>query len=343
MISPSNSSNYVTLQIGTVLLRDYSTGTLTQGSANSLTSTSLTTSGSSCTCNNVLEEAEFNFIIGTTMYSVFAVNVNLILGTNIQYNCNDNYIITQKYTTKFLTSSIYDYTRSGSPGYLEGLKLMVAYNSTNSDGTAQFTVPKDGFYMVGRQPDGTCSEVSGSNYSIDSQYDSPILYGVNSVYSCVNSMNLDSYRAFCQNKSWKNFVLFNFVQKLQYVGIFGSADYQHLLDWTEVLTDFNLDNSTWTEDTKSCYLPEAAFLDVLTSEAGAINNPQNYVLSARVSTKYESVAFLSLVDTDVLPFTFRFIVNYIPLTENQLTATRNTPSIIPLLPSDIAAPLISSS
>ncbi len=39
----------------------------------------------------------------------------------------------------------------------------------------------------------------------------------------------------------------------------------------------------------------------------------------------------------------KFIVNYVPLADDQLTATRSAPNIIPGLPTDIATPLISLS
>lgn len=98
--------------------------------------------------------------------------------------------------------------------------------------------------------------------------------------------------------------------------------------------------STWNSQTKTCNFPHTIFLDILTSKAGAVNNPQNYIVSARLSAYSENIKFLSNNENDLLPFTLKFITNYVPLTEDQLTATRNAPNIIPGLPTDIATPLI---
>ncbi len=80
----------------------------------------------------------------------------------------------------------------------------------------------------------------------------------------------------------------------------------------------------------------------MTSKAGAVNNPQEYVVAARLSNKNEDMTFLQNDPNLQIPLTINFIVNYIPLDADLLTATRNAPSIIPGLPSDIVLPLISN-
>jgi hypothetical protein len=64
-------------------------------------------------------------------------------------------------------------------------------------------------------------------------------------------------------------------------------------------------------------------------------------VAARLQAHSETVPFLSNNPNDVLAFTMKFIVNFVPLADDQLTATRSAPNIIPGLPTDIAAPLIS--
>ena len=102
--------------------------------------------------------------------------------------------------------------------------------------------------------------------------------------------------------------------------------------------DFNLNNSTWTESNSNCNFPSTIYLDILTSKAGAVNNPQEYIVSARLSTKNEDIRFMSNDEKDLLNVKLRFITNFVPLTEDRLTATRNAPNIIPGLPNDIAYP-----
>jgi hypothetical protein len=81
---------------------------------------------------------------------------------------------------------------------------------------------------------------------------------------------------------------------------------------------------------------------VLTSRAGAVNNPQEYVVAARISTKYENVDFIQSSQDDKNTVTMRFITTYIPLVEDQLTQPRSNPSILPKLPKDITVPFTSS-
>lgn len=78
----------------------------------------------------------------------------------------------------------------------------------------------------------------------------------------------------------------------------------------------------------------------MTSKAGAVNNPQEFIISARISVKYESISFLSNDNNEVLPFNMRLLTNFIPLNEDQISASRNTPNIIPGLPVDIMIPIV---
>jgi hypothetical protein len=185
--------------------------------------TTLSYSGTDCICNNLLEQAEFSFLVSLVNFNIFAVYVDIVLAQNVKGSCNQKYILTQSYSSVFLNSFTESFVRSGSPGYEINSRLLVAYNSTSSSGTTQFNIPKDGFYMLGRKDDGTCSEIATDGLFVKSQFDTPILYGVNSIYACVKKFKLEEFKDFCQNKIWNNYVLYNFIKNLQYVGVFGSA------------------------------------------------------------------------------------------------------------------------
>ena len=81
---------------------------------------------------------------------------------------------------------------------------------------------------MGRKIDGTCAELDNSQFYVNSNLDSPIQYGVNSAYSCTKNFNLDQFKDFCNNKSWKQYSLYNFVNRIQYVGIFGSSNINYI-------------------------------------------------------------------------------------------------------------------
>ena len=176
----------------------------------------------------MLESVEFSFLVNMSSFIVNSIYVDLILATNVKSACNQKYIISQSHSAVFLNSFTDSFVRSGSPGYEVGRRLLVAYNTTLASGTVQFNVPKDGSYMLGRREDGTCSSILTDQLFIKSSFDTPILYGVNSVYSCIKKFNLKDFASFCESKAWNNYVLYYFVKNIQYVGTFGSASNSYL-------------------------------------------------------------------------------------------------------------------
>ncbi len=49
----------------------------------------------------------------------------------------------------------------------------------------------------------------------------------------------------------------------------------------------DFDSSFLHKNNRTCHYPSSVYFDVITGQAGAINNPQNYILGGRLSTKYE--------------------------------------------------------
>ena len=79
-------------------------------------------------------------------------------------------------------------TRSGSPGYIIGKKLLTAYTITNSTGNF-FASNKDGFFFYGKHNnDGLCIENFGSGNDYISER-IPLRFGKNIGYGC--KLNLD--------------------------------------------------------------------------------------------------------------------------------------------------------
>lgn len=92
-----------------------------------------------------------------------------------------------------------------------------------------------------------------------------------------------------------------------------------------MIFDYNLDESNWTAGQNICNFPNSIILDVLTSKAGAVTNPQEYIVSSRVSAKYKKISFSSNDPSEVLPFRINFITNFITLTEDMVNKARSFP------------------
>ncbi len=144
-----------------------------------------------------------------------------------------------------------------------------------------FTVRKNGFYLQGRNNDGSCA--TGTNL-LYSNFDFPVKFKSNAIYSCSMNYNPDEFNQFCSSQGWKNFILFKMVSDIQYIGIFGNANYTYLQDWLRVQNDIDLDNFSLNSTTTSCYFPSNIKLDIVYAKAGSIENPQNYVVAASLSS-----------------------------------------------------------
>jgi hypothetical protein len=221
---PSANPTTRPIKVRSILLRDYQSGSLTSSDKTSVGPTNIQSSDTGCVCNNFLESAEFSFILDKVTFEIKDVVLDVILFTNIRNNCNEPFIFSQFYSAKFVYSTTSSFVKSGSPGYNQASRLLVGYNTTTS-GKVQFNVPYDGFYLMGRRYDGTCSDLNTDSASnLMSQFDSQILYGLNTLYSCTNQFSLRDLQNFCEENKWKNYIIFNFIKNIQYIGIFGNAN-----------------------------------------------------------------------------------------------------------------------
>lgn len=143
---------------------------------------------------------------------------------------------------------------------------------------------KYGFFIQGRNNDGSCLD-TGSDYLND--IDFAVKFGENIAYSCQKSFNSQNdFSAFCNAQGWQNLLIFTIADNIQLLGIFGNAKIGNYNDWYNVLIDYNLLlNSTYINNT--CYFPSSLVLDIQYSQGGIINNPQKYIVSARLYTIYK--------------------------------------------------------
>lgn len=159
--------------------------------------------------------------------------------------------------------------------------MLIGTNRT-LNGNVMFTVKKNGFYIQGRANDGSCANIGGN--TLYTNFDFPIKFGDNVIYSCSMTYNQKDFNNFCSSQNWKQFVIYNMVNDIQYVGIFGNSNYTYLKDWLIVQNDINLDNFSYFSSNSSCYFPAVIKLDLLYAKAGSIENSQNYIVSARLYT-----------------------------------------------------------
>ncbi len=83
----------------------------------------------------------------------------------------------------------------------------------------------------------------------------------------------------------------------------------------------NTANTTYFASNNTCYFPSEIFLDILTTNAGSVNKPQQYILAARLSTKYEYVAANKNGSTNI---PIRLITSFIPITQEEFTLTKSS-------------------
>jgi hypothetical protein len=117
--APNATPNqFLPLTLNNIYLRDHKTGLLSLSSSLNPGPTAFTNQDSTnCLCDNVLEEATFNFLLNNSTKALTKISVDLILGKNIVSKCTNNYVISQTYSVNFLHDLQYNYKRSGNPGY----------------------------------------------------------------------------------------------------------------------------------------------------------------------------------------------------------------------------------
>jgi len=71
-----------------------------------------------------------------------------------------------------------------------------------------------------------CITVNGPAINdLTSPLDSTFNFGSDMIYGCTKSFKYTDFVNFCMKKEWKNYVIFNSTDFIQYLGIFGNANY----------------------------------------------------------------------------------------------------------------------
>lgn len=112
---------------------------------------------------------------------------------------------------------------------MTGFPLLIGYNTTLSENLVTFSIKKSGFYAVGKDLNDRCLSVNGPAISNPySPVDSRFIFGGDMIYGCLKNFTYNEFVNFCLKREWKNYILFNSTDYIQYLGIFGNSDYNNV-------------------------------------------------------------------------------------------------------------------
>ncbi len=342
---PSNSSPYIKMNINSIYVKDYNTGIIQEITFNLATGISdlvntevviNTANGSAsslCTCNYFLHELHKTFVLNTDLTKIQSIQLDIVLLSNISGLCNSRKIIKQKHVTTFSTGVNIN-KRSGNPGYINGQKLLIAKRTALPSSASILSAINYPFSVSGRDLGGNCYNItsSGSTLFNSIEEENTILFNRNLEYACtVDIPDIATYANMCNKSTFASYYIYSQLTNIQYLGIYGSSDIGYFKDWI-VLNVPDLTSSFNSTD-YSCIYPSAVELNILTTKAGNIDQPQVYIVTANfniIKTKinyYDSLDFPSSLNKRLQ---FRIRVNYIPLNANDFTQTSSSAFIIPL-------------
>lgn len=136
--------------------------------------------------------------------------------------------IPQSFSIKFLprTTSASHVHRSGNPGYLQSKAVLVAQNA---DGPKQLN--HDGFRFFAANDDGECLQSVG----LPTLQGTEFRFGENIQIGCkVKIADANALQSYCSQAEISKQVIFNQLDKIKSLGVFGSSRTTHSGDWIAV-------------------------------------------------------------------------------------------------------------
>lgn len=339
MSFPSSSSGFLNVILNSIYIKDSVTGEIYQSEVNStLINTVLvrnSTSNDNCICDNFPIEFHYTFLLNSDLNIISSVLLDLVLLKNIKGDCSSRKIINQKFEILFSTTAN-PLKRSGFPGYLFNKNLLIAKNSTISN-VDYLQISNNGFSISGKDSLGRCVFITSSNSSSENnksitynQNDdiNKILYDRNNEYSCIiNLKNQTEFINFCNNSNLFTYEIYNQVSQIDYIGKYGSSDVVFINDWIRINNSLNL-NSTYDNKTNICEYPSSLNLNILTTKAGNVESPQNYLIGASFEVhKTKTIFNLDIGEDEVYKeknIQLKFRVNFIHLKEEDFNINRSS-------------------
>jgi hypothetical protein len=147
-------------------------------------------------------------------------------------------LILQKYSITFVDEESLEKSRgrSGNPGYIPSLPLLVGKNdpSAAEGEDAGKLVYQDGFTVRGGDVNGNCLSSDDVNYGDDESFgdigDPTLLFENDLTYGCNIDMALAELKGECNDSGYlkkmvDNFKIFKDLEFIEFVGTFGDADF----------------------------------------------------------------------------------------------------------------------
>jgi hypothetical protein len=91
------------ITINDIYIRDHNTGLLTKMDTYN-NKAKLTVNGADCICDNMLEEVTFNFITDPDTFLIKAIDLDIVLGSNLKGKCSDRLYLTRSTSIQWLGS-----------------------------------------------------------------------------------------------------------------------------------------------------------------------------------------------------------------------------------------------
>lgn len=104
--------------------------------------------------------------------------------------------------------------------------MNVTNSSVSGAVDSNYQYYKDGFYILGVDSNGTCLDkpAAGETPAINSYLDRPMKFPEDTLYGCSLKLNFTSFYNFCNDKKWKDLLLFNLENDLTHLGKYGSSE-----------------------------------------------------------------------------------------------------------------------
>ena len=193
-----------------------------------ISASSFSSSGNSCTCNGVLKEVHYSIKVSTASGTMDTNNepyfkiesvtaLPVVMQEPFIGQCGSRVAVSQSYSIKFETSASSSQFRSGNPGYINGLPLLVGNRLGNA-----IEAYERGFMLRGADDSGQCLDTISEFQDFGDQV---INFGENMIYGCAKSLSLSDLQNYCKTQdNFKSQGIYENLAAFEYFGQFGNAD-----------------------------------------------------------------------------------------------------------------------
>jgi len=328
------------------------------GNASVLESSFARGSDGSCTCSGAVKDMHFEFHFGlvSDVASITAVNVNFTLQDLSSAGCEPLRVEQggSVYFQQDQSGSLPIEARSGNPGYIIGLPLLVA-DCTLVDGSCDSFTPRQDATVPGILPGGTCALL---NASTSETQEVKINFGENTMFGCSLDLTREELKSLCGGTSALANGFVGYLKMLPFgrtgsswtqIAAFGSVpdDAQDPADFVQVEEEQRTESLVFTDSDAAQKASSSTCsgaivgveLEVIYSSFGKVGNPQMKVVGARMSHQLGVLAYTLSEPTKKQSFQFTYTVKFIHTDSERLEVKVPPRPQLPLsLPPDLFYP-----